>query len=56
VLIPYDARAANGQWYVKELSDGAYRNEFYVAHISECQVTPYATGILLIVPRHPWGR
>jgi len=34
VLIPYDARAANGQWFMKELGDGAYRNEFYVAHIN----------------------
>ncbi|KAF9652010.1 vacuolar protein sorting-associated protein 13 [Thelephora ganbajun] len=34
VLVPYDARAANGQYLTKELSDGAYRNEFYVAHIN----------------------
>lgn len=34
VLVPYDARAASGQYLMKELNDGAYRNEFYVAHIS----------------------
>jgi len=34
VLIPYDARAANGQYLMKELDDGAYRDEFYVAHIN----------------------
>ena len=34
VLVPYNPRAAHGQYLMKELNDGAYRNEFYVAHIS----------------------
>jgi len=34
VLIPYNARAANGQYFMKELNEGIYRTEFYVAHIN----------------------
>jgi len=34
VLVPYDGRAAHGQYLMKELNDGAYRDEFYVAHIN----------------------
>jgi len=40
---------------MKELSDGAYRNEFYVAHISKPSASLYAIRILLRIPRHPWG-
>jgi hypothetical protein len=56
VLVPYDARAANGQYLMKELNDGAYRDEFYVAHISRFSPSLPIAGILLNISRHPWGR
>ena len=56
VLIPYDARAANGQYLMKELNDGAYRNEFYVAHIGRFSFPLSTTRILTRCSRHPWRR
>ena len=56
VLIPYDARAANGQYFMKELNDGAYRKEFYVAHISRSSSSSSVMRMLLNTPRHHWGR
>ncbi|KAJ7169902.1 vacuolar protein sorting-associated protein 13 [Mycena filopes] len=34
VLRPYDARAALGQYWLKDLDNGTYRQETYVAHIN----------------------
>ncbi|KAI0073133.1 vacuolar protein sorting-associated protein 13 [Panus rudis PR-1116 ss-1] len=34
VLVPYSEREALGQYWLKDLNNGAYRNEFYVAHIN----------------------
>ncbi|KAF8640890.1 hypothetical protein AX17_000538 [Amanita inopinata Kibby_2008] len=34
VLRPYSAREALGQYWMKDLNDGAYRREAYVAHIN----------------------
>ncbi|KAG5731737.1 Vacuolar protein sorting-associated protein 13 [Termitomyces sp. T112] len=33
VLRPYSAREASGQYWMKDLSNGAYRHDSYVAHI-----------------------
>lgn len=38
ILVAYDARSAIGQNFMKDLNNGAYRKEFYVAHISEWPV------------------
>lgn len=38
VLVAYDARSAIGQNFMKDVNNGAYRKEFYVAHISESHV------------------
>lgn len=56
VLIPYDARAANGQHLMKELNDGAYRDEFYVAHISRSSSLLSTIRILMGISRRPWRR
>ncbi|KAJ7293574.1 vacuolar protein sorting-associated protein 13 [Mycena rebaudengoi] len=34
VLRPYDARAATGQYWLRDLDNGTYRQEAYVAHIN----------------------
>ncbi|CAL1695807.1 unnamed protein product [Somion occarium] len=34
VLVPYSDREALGQYWMKDLNDGAYRDELYVAHIN----------------------
>ncbi|KAL4243512.1 VPS13 family protein [Abortiporus biennis] len=34
VLVPYSDREALGQYWMKDLENGAYRNELYVAHIN----------------------
>ncbi|CCL98963.1 uncharacterized protein FIBRA_00971 [Fibroporia radiculosa] len=34
VLVPYSAREALGQYWMKDLNNGAYRQEPYVAHIN----------------------
>ncbi|KZT65144.1 vacuolar protein sorting-associated protein 13 [Daedalea quercina L-15889] len=34
VLVPYSQREALGQYWLKDLNDGAYRQELYVAHIN----------------------
>ena len=31
---PFSERSALGQYWLKDLDNGAYRQEFYVAHIS----------------------
>jgi hypothetical protein len=36
---PYSAREALGQYWMKDLDNGAYRNEAYVAHISKDHTT-----------------
>jgi vacuolar protein sorting-associated protein 13A/C len=33
VLVPFSSREALGQYWMKDLEQGAYRNEYYVAHI-----------------------
>jgi len=33
VLVPFSERSAAGQYWLKDLENGAYREEFYVAHI-----------------------
>lgn len=34
VLVPYSERESLGQYWMKDLNNGAYRNELYVAHIN----------------------
>jgi len=34
VLVPFSERSAAGQYWLKDLENGAYREEFYVAHIN----------------------
>ncbi|TCD71537.1 hypothetical protein EIP91_008918 [Steccherinum ochraceum] len=34
VLVPFSEREATGQYWMKDLENGAYRNELYVAHIN----------------------
>src|SRR6266404_3764044 len=35
-LQPFSEREALGQYWLKDVDNGAYRQEFYVAHISTC--------------------
>ncbi|KAH9486936.1 Vacuolar protein sorting-associated protein 13 [Psilocybe cubensis] len=44
VLRPYSSREALGQSWMKDLNDGAYRREFYVAHIN----SPGADNVILL--------
>ncbi|KAG7099216.1 hypothetical protein E1B28_001083 [Marasmius oreades] len=44
VLKPYSAREALGQYWMKDLNSGAYRQEFYVAHIN----TPGSDNVVLL--------
>lgn len=44
VLRPYSAREAMGQYWMKDLSNGAYRNESYVAHIN----SPGGDNVILL--------
>ncbi|PPQ64275.1 hypothetical protein CVT24_008413 [Panaeolus cyanescens] len=49
VLRPYSAREALGQSWMKDLNNGAYRQEFYVAHISKIHHTIASMDMLLNV-------
>ncbi|KAK7468899.1 Vacuolar protein sorting-associated protein 13 [Stygiomarasmius scandens] len=44
VLRPYAAREAMGQYWMRDLNGGAYRREFYVAHIN----TPGSDNVVLL--------
>ncbi|KAF5375265.1 hypothetical protein D9758_000284 [Tetrapyrgos nigripes] len=44
VLRPYVAREAMGQHWMRDLNNGAYRHEFYVAHIN----TPGSDNVVLL--------
>ncbi|KAJ7071032.1 vacuolar protein sorting-associated protein 13 [Mycena amicta] len=44
VLRPYDARAATGQYWLRDLDNGTYRQEVYVAHIN----TPGGDNVVLL--------
>jgi len=44
VLAPYSPREALGQYWMKDLSDGAYASESYVAHIN----TPGGDNVVLL--------
>ncbi|KAF7310912.1 hypothetical protein HMN09_00634500 [Mycena chlorophos] len=44
VLRPYDARAASGQYWLRDLDNGTYRQEIYVAHIN----TPGGDNVVLL--------
>ncbi|KIM85199.1 hypothetical protein PILCRDRAFT_817197 [Piloderma croceum F 1598] len=44
VLVPYSAREALGQYWMKDLDNGAYVNESYVAHIN----TPGGDNVVLL--------
>ncbi|KAJ8084002.1 Vacuolar protein sorting-associated protein 13 [Marasmius tenuissimus] len=44
VLKPYSAREALGQYWMRDLKDSSYRQEFYVAHIN----TPGSDNIVLL--------
>jgi hypothetical protein len=37
---PFSERSALGQYWLKDLDNGAYRQEFYVAHISRPYLRP----------------
>jgi len=41
-LQPFSERSAAGQYWLKDLENGVYREEFYVAHISmpPCSALP----------------
>lgn len=39
VLQPYASREALGQYWMKDLENGEYRKEYYVAHISQLRHT-----------------
>ncbi|CAK5280530.1 unnamed protein product [Mycena citricolor] len=41
---PYDARAAMGQYWLRDLDNGTYRQEVYVAHIN----TPGSDNVVLL--------
>jgi len=44
VLVPYSAREALGQYWMKDLDNGVYANEAYVAHIN----TPGGDNVVLL--------
>ncbi|KAJ7597035.1 vacuolar protein sorting-associated protein 13 [Mycena floridula] len=44
VLRPYSAREATGQYWMRDLNNGAYRRESYVAHIN----TPGSDNVVLL--------
>jgi vacuolar protein sorting-associated protein 13A/C len=44
VLVPFSERSALGQYWLKDLDNGAYRQEFYVAHIN----LPGGDGVALL--------
>ncbi|KAJ3800717.1 vacuolar protein sorting-associated protein 13 [Lentinula aff. detonsa] len=44
VLKPYSAREAMGQYWMRDLNNGAYRGELYVAHIN----TPGSDNVVLL--------
>ncbi|KAJ3917835.1 vacuolar protein sorting-associated protein 13 [Lentinula edodes] len=44
VLRPYSAREAMGQYWMRDLNNGAYRGELYVAHIN----TPGSDNVVLL--------
>ncbi|KAF7306925.1 hypothetical protein MIND_00485000 [Mycena indigotica] len=44
VLRPYDARAATGQYWLRDLDNGTFRQEVYVAHIN----TPGGDNVVLL--------
>lgn len=44
VLVPFSEREALGQYWLKDLENGAYRQEFYVAHIN----LPGGDGVTLL--------
>jgi len=44
VLMPFSERSALGQYWLKDLDNGAYRQEFYVAHIN----LPGGDGVTLL--------
>lgn len=44
VLVPFSDRSAIGQYWLKDLDNGAYRQEFYVAHIN----LPGGDGVALL--------
>jgi len=44
VLVPFSERSALGQYWLKDLDNGTYRQEFYVAHIN----LPGGDGVALL--------
>jgi len=47
VLVPFSSREALGQYWMKDLEQGAYRNECYVAHIGGDNVVLLTTTRVL---------
>ena len=48
VLQPYSVRAAVGQYWLRDLDNGRYRKEFYMAHIGKFWLTLLSIFLILL--------
>jgi hypothetical protein len=55
IIQPYSAREALGQYWMKDLENGTYRRETYVAHIGK-KIPSKLVSVLISHLRHAYTR